>query len=169
MKYEPKTVFIIEDGAYIELPYSEFCMRRDSNEAYADRFLIPVHGMLMEVSKEGYESFYREKERIRYLQKLDRDAGLLSLEAIGSEGGSGEGLLPAEAEDIAEMVAESLMLDKLRECLRLLPDDELELIHALFYEELTEREYARKKGVYHNAVHKRKARILAKLKKFLET
>lgn len=53
MKYEPKTVFVIEDGAYIELPYSEFCMRRESNAAYADRFLIPVHGMLMEVSKEG--------------------------------------------------------------------------------------------------------------------
>lgn len=168
MKYEPKKVFVIENGVYIELSYLEFCMRRESDISYADRFMIPVHGMLMEVSKEAYESFYREKERIRYLQKLDRDAGLLSLEAFGSERGSIEELLPAEVSDIAALVAESLMLDKLRECLRLLSDDEMELIHALFYEELTEREYAWRKGVYHNAIHKRKARILAKLKKLLE-
>ena len=58
---------------------------RDSNAAYANKFLLPVYGMLMEVSKEGYESFYREKERLRHLQKLDRDAGLLSLEALGSK------------------------------------------------------------------------------------
>lgn len=32
----------------------------------------------------------------------------------------------------------------------------------------TEREYAKQKGVYHNAVHKRKLRILEKLKKFLD-
>lgn len=168
MKYEPKKVFVIEDGAYIELPYAEFCVRRESDTAYADKLMIPVHGMLMEVSKEAYESFYREKERIRYLRKLDREAGLLSLEVLGSERGSSEEVLPAEVSDIAELVAESLILDRLRECLRLLSDDELELIHALFYEELTEREYARRKGVYHNAIHKRKARILAKLKKLLE-
>ena len=168
MKYEPKKVFVIENGVYIELSYLEFCMRRESDICYADRFMIPVHGMLMEVSKEGYESFYREKERIQYLQKLDRDAGLLSLEALGSESGNGEDLLPAEVGDIAEITAESLLLDKLRESLHLLTDDELELIHALFYEELTEREYARKKGVYHTAVHKRTTRIFTKLKKLLE-
>ena len=46
---------------------------------------------------------------------------------------------------------------------------EQELIRKLFYEGLTEREYAAEKGIYHNAVHKKKLRILEKLKKLLES
>ena len=50
----------------------------------------------------------------------------------------------------------------------MLTDDERELIEALFYYGLTEREYAAQKNVYHNAIHKKKMRILKKLKKLLE-
>lgn len=42
------------------------------------------------------------------------------------------------------------------------------LVQALFYEGLTEREYAEQLGVFRNAIHKRKVRILGKLKNFLE-
>ena len=48
----------------------------------------------------------------------------------------------------------------------MLTDDERELIEALFYYSLTEREYAAQKNVYHNAIHKKKMRILKKLKNF---
>lgn len=61
------------------------------------------------------------------------------------------------------------MTDKLARCLFLLPEDEQELIRKLFYEGLTEREYAAEKGIYPNAVHKKKVRILGKLKKLLES
>ena len=37
-----------------------------------------------------------------------------------------------------------------------------------YAEGLTEREYAEQLGVFRNAIHKRKVRILGKLKKFLE-
>lgn len=56
------------------------------------------------------------------------------------------------------------MTDKLTCCLSLLSEDEQELIRKLFYEGLTEREYAAEKGIYHNAVHKKKSCILEKLK-----
>ena len=42
------------------------------------------------------------------------------------------------------------------------------IIEALFFEGKTEREYAKEKEIYHNAVHKKKIRILEKLKKILE-
>lgn len=43
-----------------------------------------------------------------------------------------------------------------------------DLIYALFYEEKTERDYAKQVGVYPSAVHSRKIRILKKLKKLLK-
>lgn len=50
----------------------------------------------------------------------------------------------------------------------MLAPEEQALIRALFFEEKTERQYAEELGVYRNAVHVRKTRILKKLKKLLE-
>ena len=46
--------------------------------------------------------------------------------------------------------------------------EEQALIQALFFEEKTERQYADELGVYRNAVHVRKMKVLKKLKKILE-
>ena len=50
---------------------------------------------------------------------------------------------------------------------RLTPEEQA-LIQALFFEEKTERQYAEELGVYRNAIHVRKTKILKKLKKLLE-
>ena len=47
-------------------------------------------------------------------------------------------------------------------------DDEQTLIQAIYFDEMSERDYAKKTGVYRNAIHKKKVRILEKLKKILE-
>lgn len=60
-----------------------------------------------------------------------------------------------------------LSLEKLYSALEHLEKAERELIDALFFQEMTEREYAKKKGVCRNTIHKRKVRILENLKKFL--
>ena len=41
-------------------------------------------------------------------------------------------------------------------------------IQALFFEEKTERQYADELGVYRNAVHVRKIKVLKKLKSLLD-
>jgi hypothetical protein len=58
-----------------------------------------------------------------------------------------------------------IMCERLRNALKELTEDERELIEALYYQDLTERQYTSTHSVLHNAVHKRKMRILAKLKK----
>ena len=73
-----------------------------------------------------------------------------------------------EDTNVEEIAIKAVMINKLHEGLDLLTKEEHELITALFYEGMTEREYAEVKGVYHNAIHKRKIRILKKLEKFLE-
>ena len=73
-----------------------------------------------------------------------------------------------ENTNVEEAAIKTIMIEKLLESLKPLTAEEYELIVALFYDGKTEREYAQSKGVYHNAIHKRKMRILRKLEKFLE-
>lgn len=73
-----------------------------------------------------------------------------------------------EAESVEETVLRKLQYAQLHKALSLLSDDERELIDRLFFQGQTEREAAADMGIYHNAIHKRKNRILGKLKNFLE-
>ncbi len=87
MKYTPRKVYIKESGSNIELSYKNFCHRRKADQSYMDKLFIPIQGCLVEVVREQYVDFYRDKERWRYLKKLDVNHGLLSLEGFtDSEG-----------------------------------------------------------------------------------
>lgn len=168
MKHTPKKVFILENGSYIELSYQEFSARCKSTAIYQKKKLIPLHGMLMEVTEDVYEDFCKNERRQRYLDECSLKNGEFSYDMLTTDDFNGEDILVDRSPDILEDIINQEMLDKLREAVLLLSDEEMELIQALFYDGLTEREYARKKGIYHNAVHKRKIRILAKIKKILE-
>lgn len=74
VKYAPRKVYIRESGGYVELSYTEFCRCRESDQTYMDKLFIPIQGCLLEVVREQYTDFYRDKERWRYLQKLDTKA-----------------------------------------------------------------------------------------------
>ncbi|PKM67307.1 MAG: sigma-70 family RNA polymerase sigma factor [Firmicutes bacterium HGW-Firmicutes-2] len=93
---------------------------------------------------------------------------------IPSREDSLERLMEAEVQfvdqdtNVEDDAIQKMMIQKLRYSLELLTAEEYELILALFFEGQTEREYAHNKGVYHNAIHKKKLRILEKLKNFLE-
>ena len=71
-------------------------------------------------------------------------------------------------ESVENTVLRKLEVDKLHTALAMLTPEEQALIQALFFEEKTERQYAEELGVYRNAIHVRKTKILKKLKKLLE-
>ena len=56
-------------------------------------------------------------------------------------------------------------MEELRKALFLLPKNDYELLHALYFEEKTERELAAKYGISQTAVHKRKTWMLTRLNK----
>lgn len=68
VKYAPRKVYIKESGGYVELSYTDFCRRRQADKGYMDKLFIPVQGCLLEVVREQYADFYRDRERWRYLQ-----------------------------------------------------------------------------------------------------
>ena len=63
MKYAPRKVYIKESGGYVELSYTDFCRRRQADKGYMDKLFIPVQGCLLEVVREQYADFYRDRER----------------------------------------------------------------------------------------------------------
>lgn len=73
-----------------------------------------------------------------------------------------------EIDSAEEQALRNIQIQQLHKALSLLSEDERLLIEQIFFEERTEREIAVEMGIYHNAIHKRKERILCKLKKIIE-
>lgn len=67
-----------------------------------------------------------------------------------------------------ELVIEALYIQVLRRCISLLDEEERALIHALFYEGLTELAYGNNIGLAQKNINKYKQRILGKMRKILE-
>ena len=120
MKYAPRKVYIKESGGYVELSYTDFCRRRQADKGYMDKLFIPVQGCLLEVVREQYADFYRDRERWRYLQKLDARNSLLSLDGFTDSEGNPLDFIADEAADIAETVVNAVMVDRLKAALPLL-------------------------------------------------
>ena len=168
MKYAPRKVYIKENSGYMELSYTDFCRRRQADQSYMDKLFILVQGCLLEVVREQYADFYKEKERWRYLKKLDTSHSLLSLEGFTDSEGNMIDLVIDETVDVAETVVHAVMVDRMKTAMLLLSDSEQALIQAIFFEGLSEREVGLRLGVTQSVVNKRKAKTLAKLRKIME-
>ena len=123
---------------------------------------------LLEVAREQYTDFYRDKERWRYLQKLDTKNSLLSLDGFMDDEGNALDFIADESADVEKAVIHAVMLDRLKTALPLLSDSEQALIQAIFFDGLTEREVGFRLGMTQSVINKRKAKILAKLRKIIE-
>ena len=168
MKYAPKKVFILENGKYKEITYSELQKLEQSGKSYAEKFFLPLYGMLMEVTEETYKWYYKDKRRQKYIDERSLLNGDVSCDALDTDETLGAEVFADTKTDVEAAVINKMTVAELRKAFLLLSPDERELITAIYIQNLTEREYAKQKGVYHNAVHKRKLRILEKLKKFLD-
>ena len=81
-----------------------------------------------------------------------------------------EGHLQFGSEDID---VESLVLRResircLQRAMQLLTQADMELLRAIYYQGMTERQFAKKKSIHYMTIHNRKVSILHKLKKILE-
>ena len=168
VKYAPRKVYIKKNDSYVELSYTDFCRRRQADQSYMDKLFIPVQGCLLEVVWEQYADFYKDKERWRYLKNWTRTISCSHWRDLQTARGICLISLLMKRVDVAEAVVRAVMVDRLKVALPLLSDSEQTLIQAIFFEELSEREVGLKLGVTQSVVNKRKAKILAKLRKIME-
>ena len=147
----------------------------------ADKKRIWVRGQYVEVTDEVYAAYMQSDRKMRYFENdLKTERFVLGKEGqvvqiIPSREDSLDRLMDENAqqfsggeESVENIVLHKLEVDKLHTALLQLTKEERALIYALFYEEKTEREYAEQLGLYRNAVHVRKIKVLKKLKKLLK-
>ena len=163
-KYAKAKCFILSPDGYQEISYLDLCCRRDADPDYLRRKFIPLHGMLMEVTPEQYAEFYRVQNRQRYMERRSAENGDISVDMLTTDEFNGADILADPGVSIDELVVRKMETDKLISCIPLLEQEEQHLIRDLFYDGLTERNAAKKYGVSQVAIHKRKLRVLKKLK-----
>jgi RNA polymerase sigma factor (sigma-70 family) len=135
------------------------------------KFHIRVGKKVEQVSEELYREYHRMARRERYLEEQDMVHGKVLYSQLDNvyEDVLGEELLvDGLAEDICDLLITKELIEKLKECLKLLSAEELELIRKLFYEEKSQRQLAKETGIAVMTISDRKNRILKKLKKYLK-
>ena len=115
---------------------------------------------------------YQEYD-LKATQPLENDCGVENMLLAGREDSyerlveQGKQFISAE-EDLEERIIRQDELRRLHEAIKNLPREDLRLVIDLFVREKTERDLAVEYGIYHNAIHKQKRKILKKLKRILE-
>lgn len=144
--------------------------------AEREKYYIGLNGQTFEVSRELYEAYYKGQRKEKYFThdlkqehtKVDKETGEVIV--IPSREDSYERLLEAEkqfAEEAEDVAVRAVMLEKLSEALHTLTDEETAIIQALFYQEISEVELAKKLGIARTTLQSRKYKILEKLRKLL--
>lgn len=130
-----------------------------------------VYGV--EVPPEKVLKFKKEKNHAYYIVLVmkELDISFTSLEVMvdaESESVSGEQALALGSGDVEDEIIRKVTYEELHKAIAKLSKTEQILIKAIFFKGATERRLAHKYGISQVAIHKRKQRILEKLKKFLE-
>jgi len=135
------------------------------------KFFIHIGDHAEQVSEELYRAYYKMQRRERYLEEQDLAQGKGLYSKFDNVYGNvlGEELLVDRfAEDICEVVFKNIQIENLKECLKLLSNDELNLIIQLFYKEKSQRQLSAESGIPLMTISDRKNRILKKLKKYMK-
>lgn len=138
--------------------------------AEKNEYYIRVRGTLVLVTPEVYKACHQAKRRVKTLYEKDERNGLVSYDSMDTEDMLGEETIPdTSLPSVEDAAMDNLLLQKLRHCLKQLPKPDQDLLHALYFEELSERQFADKLGVHYMTIHSRKVKILANLKKMINS
>lgn len=165
MSNAPKKVFTLENDEYVEITYEEHCKRKAHDSRYSKRYFIYVNNYLMEVTYENYKSYHKLNEHEKYVVKRDKKKGVVLVPEIPeffklkSDIDLSGGIDQEEIQEHKKKVLEALDL---------IDNKDQEIIRAIYFEGLTERKLAQRLCISQPAVHKKKVRILKKLKLLIE-
>lgn len=124
----------------------------------------------IDVSEKIYKEYWQETNRENYLNRLDKENKLGYFSEFISDGTdrSMEERLIDKAVDLEKLVAVKMQIEALNKALDKLSPEEREIIQALFFDEIPQRELAKTLNISQGAVFRRKEKTLEKLKVFLE-
>jgi len=126
-------------------------------------YTIIVKNVRIEVSEEVYRAYYKEREHEKYIDKVSRDKNI-SLDELIEIGFN----IELNCSDIPKESAEdeaikNILIEQIKEKLKLLEPEELLIIKEIFENGVSERELARRTGIPVQTLNDRKKAILNKL------
>ena len=130
------------------------------------KYYILVGDEKIEVDQEVYKSYWQITNRERYLERLDRQNKLLFFSDLSTEY-SFEDTIADENYDLEKIVETKMLIDRVREAIDSLNDEEREVIERLYYQDESLRSIATSKKISAPALLKRRNKILKKLKELL--
>lgn len=132
-------------------------------------YIIKVEGKLVEVSPEVYYAYFRMERQERGQEEKKQRNSVVSYDALDSDETVGLETVPdLTAPSLDDQMMMRELRHKLRCAIHALPPGERELIQAIYFEGLSERDYARRKGISQTGVNKRRKKILSKMKTFFD-
>lgn len=133
-----------------------------------EKYYIPIEGTRIEVEKVVYEAYYKMSRRERYIEERDENNGVVSYHAIEANGIDGEaGLRDMSVDSLETIALANELQEQLHRCIAALPKAERELIRAIYFDGLTEAEYAQRANLSQSGVSRKQKKTLSKLKKLM--
>jgi RNA polymerase sigma factor (sigma-70 family) len=158
--------------------------RKHKNADGSFTYTVSVGDAKVEVSEDVYREYATTERKMEYMElDLKRDRVLQDADGRAVLDGNGQPVVlperevsldmlidedwdyPSSAPSPEDIVVGRLEIEALHACLDMLDADDRALVGALFFDGLTEREYAETLGISKTALHARKGRVLAKIKK----
>ena len=140
--------------------------RKYKNEDGTFRYVITIEGEDVEVTAEVYKAYSQSDRRERYMGECEVGI-LLSLEQFDKDGVQLEYLTDKHIMSAEDAAFRKMLMESLNSAVRTLTPDERDLLHALYYDGVTEQEYAGHIGLSQVAIHKRKKRIFKKISELM--
>ena len=121
-------------------------------------YYIFLGDLKVDVSEEVYKGYWQETNRENYLKRLDKEnrLGYFSEFVSDEVARSMEERLIDKAVDLEKLVEVKMQIEALNRALDNLNPEEREIIQALFYEEIPQRDLAKKLNISQGAVFRRK-------------
>jgi RNA polymerase sigma factor (sigma-70 family) len=133
-----------------------------------EKYMIKIEGKLIEVTQDVYCAYFRMERQERGQEEKKQRHAMVSYDALDTEETTGAEAMPdlivpnPEQQIIAQEIREML-----HRAVEALPRSERELIKAIYFDGLTEKQYAEASGLSQQGVSYRLGKILSKLKLFL--
>lgn len=155
--------------------YSADCQAVDANRS--EGRVIFIGREAVPVTEKVYRTYYKMDRHARYLEEDVKVGKRVSDPVTGEayyepskedsiERLSEQGVSFQDEQSVEDIVCDNAMLLLLNKAKEILDEEELNLINAVYEEELTYRQVGKMFNISHVAVQKRHSKILDKLRKF---
>ena len=136
--------------------------------AEKEKYIIKVEGKLVEVTPDVYYAYFRMERQGRWQEEKQQEHAVVSYDALDDGETVGMEAVPDLTSPSMEETAMTREIhEKLHHAVEALPKAERDLIHAIYFDGLTTREYAKLSGLSQTGVSYRLRKILSKLKSFM--